>query len=277
MLPLILVRYDSQASNNQKGINKHILITFFYIKLLSIHIPFYEIANLPWFLGSKKMSTIEIDFEEARQNMIEQQIRTWDVLDQRILDVLATTPREDFVPPKYRNLAFADVEIPLEHGQVMMSPKVEGRLLQALALKTKDQVLEVGTGSGYLTACLSQLSARVLSVDIFSAFHAAAQSKLNTHRRDNNVTLRIGNAAHGWGNQCYDAIAITGSMRHSPNSWQQQLVVGGRLFVIVGQPPVMEALLITRVGAHEWTQESLFDTDIPPLIEEINPSPVFEF
>jgi protein-L-isoaspartate(D-aspartate) O-methyltransferase len=223
------------------------------------------------------MSTIKINLEEARRNMIEQQIRTWDVLDQRILDVLAMTPREDFVPRKYRNLAFTDVEIPLEYGQVMMSPKVEGRLLQALSLKTHERVLEVGTGSGYLTACLSQLCANVLSVDIFSGFSDAAQSKLTNYRRGGNVTLRVGNAAHGWGNQHYDAIAMTGSLRQAPTVWRQQLLVGGRLFVVVGQPPVMQALLITRVGAHEWTQESLFDTDLPPLIEEISPLPLFEF
>lgn len=224
-----------------------------------------------------KMSTIKIDLEQARHNMIEQQIRTWDVLDQRILDVLAITPRENFVPHRYRNLAFADVEIPLGHGQVMMSPKVEGRLLQTLSLKPTDRVLEIGTGSGYLTACLAQLSASVVSVDIIAEFSDAAQPKLNTLNLHSNVTLRTGNAAHGWGNQCYDAIAITGSLQHLHDNWRQQLVVGGRLFVIIGQPPVMEALLITRLGTHEWTRESLFDTDLPPLIEEISTRPIFEF
>lgn len=223
------------------------------------------------------MSTIEINLEKARQNMIEQQIRTWDVLDQRVLDVLAMTPRENFVPQKYRNLAFADVEIPLGYNQVMMSPKVEGRLLQALSLQTKDRVLEVGTGSSYLTACLLKLSASVLSVDIVPSFTSAAQPKLKIHCPASNITLRTGNAAHGWGNQCYDVIVITGSMQHLQDHWRQQLLVGGRLFAIIGQSPVMEALLITRLGVHEWTQESLFDTDIPPLIEETHPQPVFEF
>lgn len=223
------------------------------------------------------MSTIKINFEEARRNMIEQQIRTWDVLDQCILDVLAKTPREDFVPSQYRNLAFTDVEIPLGFNQVMMSPKVEGRLLQALSLKTTDRVLEIGTGSGYLTACLSQLSNSVLSIDIVPNFSNSAHTKLKTHCRANNITLRTGNAAYGWGNQCYDAIAITGSIKHLQDNWRQQLVVGGRLFVVIGQPPVMEAVVITRLGTHEWIQESLFDTKLPPLIEDIDPQPIFEF
>jgi protein-L-isoaspartate(D-aspartate) O-methyltransferase len=223
------------------------------------------------------MSTIEINLEEARHNMIEQQIRTWDVLDQRILDVLTMTPRENFVPREYRNLAFADVELPLGHGQIMMSPKVEGRLLQALSLKTTDRVLEVGTGSGYLTACLSQLSASVLSVDIIPDFSGTAQPKLNALNLNSNVTLRTGNAIHGWGDQCYDAIAITGSVQHLHDNWRQQLCVGGRLFVIIGKPPIMEALLITRLGTREWIQKSLFDTNLPPLMEAINPLPMFEF
>jgi protein-L-isoaspartate(D-aspartate) O-methyltransferase len=217
----------------------------------------------------------DIDLEQARFNMIEQQIRPWEVLDQRVLDIIAKTPRENFVPFSYRNLAFADVEIPLGRGQVMMSPKLEGRLLQVLALQPSDSVLEVGTGSGYLTACLAQLSDRVLSVDIFPEFVESARRKCKNHGI-NNVVLRSGDAAQGWGNGCYDAIAITGSVPVLPEHWRQQLNVGGRLFIIVGEPPIMEALLITRVGAQEWTQESLFDTELPPLLNAKKPQ-IFAF
>ena len=217
----------------------------------------------------------EIDFEKARFNMIEQQIRPWEVLDQRVLDVIASTPREDFVPPPYRNLAFADVCIPLGEGQVMMRPNVEGRLLQALALQPSDSILEVGTGSGYLTACLAKLGASVVSVDIFPAFIQAARQKLKTHGIHNAV-LYSGDAACGWGNQRYDAIAITGSLPVLPDNWRQQLHSGGRLFVIVGEPPIMEALLITRFGEREWAEESLFDTELPPLLNASKPV-VFEF
>jgi protein-L-isoaspartate(D-aspartate) O-methyltransferase len=216
-----------------------------------------------------------VDFDQARINMIEQQIRPWEVLDERVLGVLASTPREDFVPPPYRNLAFADVCIPLGHGQVMMRPNVEGRLLQALAIQPSDCILEVGTGSGYLSACLAKLGARVISVDIFPEFIQEARQKLK-RQRINNVLLHSGDAVHGWGKQRYDVIAITGSLPVLPDHWRQQLNVGGRLFVIVGEPPIMEALLITRLSEEEWTEESLFDTEIPALLNASKPA-VFEF
>lgn len=222
------------------------------------------------------MSDKITDFTQVRSNMVEQQIRPWDVLDQRVLDLLSRMPREDFVPAHYRNLAFADTEIPLGHGQVMMSPKVEGRLLQALDLKPSDRILEVGTGSGYLSACLAQLGAHVVSVDIIAEFTRAAQDKLKIHHIDN-VTLRTGNAAQGWGNQRFDAIAITGSLTRLHERWQQQLTLGGRLFVIVGKPPVMEALLITRREDQRWIQTSLFDTHLPPLLDDGAAAPAFEF
>jgi protein-L-isoaspartate(D-aspartate) O-methyltransferase len=192
-----------------------------------------------------------------------------------VLDVIAKTPRENFVPSSYRNLAFADVEIPLGYGQHMMTPKVEGRLLQVLALQPSDRALEVGTGSGYLTACLARLSDRVLSVDIVPEFTESARQKFSIHGI-NNVILRSGDAAQGWGNSRYDAIAITGSLPVLPDHWRQQLNCGGRLFVVVGEPPIMEALLITRVSEQEWTQESLFDTELPPLLNAKKPR-VFEF
>jgi protein-L-isoaspartate(D-aspartate) O-methyltransferase len=217
----------------------------------------------------------EMSFEQARFNMIEQQIRPWEVLDQRVLDVMAQTPREDFVPPPYRQLAFADVAIPLGHSQVMMIPKVEARMLQGLAVQATDRVLEVGTGSGFITACLARLGDSVVSVDIFPEFTQAARRKLQFHGISN-VILHTGDAAQGWGEQYYDIIAITGSLPVLPERWRQQLKIGGRLFVIVGESPVMEALLITRLSAHEWTTDSLFETELPPLLNITKPV-VFEF
>lgn len=207
---------------------------------------------------------IAFNFEKARHNMIEQQIRPWDVLDQRVLDTIAGVPREDFVPERFRNLAFSDVAIPLGRGEFMMKPNIEARLLQALAVQPDDHVLEVGTGSGYLTACLAQLATGVVSVDIIPEFTEAARGKLKTHGATN-VALRVGDASRGWGERCYNAIAVTGSVATVADHWRQSLSLNGRLFIVVGQPPVMEALLITRVGEREWLQESLFDTDLAPL------------
>ncbi len=215
------------------------------------------------------------NFEQARFNMIEQQIRPWEVLDQRALDTLAQMPREDFAPERYRHLAFSDVAIPIGHGEIMLKPVVEGRLLQALALQPTDHVLEVGTGSGYLTACLARLSASVVSVDLIPDFIEQARRKLKAQGLSN-VVVQVGDASRGWGAHRYDAIAVTGSVATVDPIWQQSLNPGGRLFIVVGQPPVMEALLITRVGAQEWTRESLFDTELPPL-RGAAPIKTFEF
>lgn len=204
------------------------------------------------------------DFELARHNMIEQQIRPWDVLDQGVLDTLASLPREAFAPERYRKLALSDVAIPLGHGAAMLKPTVEGRLLQALAVRPTDQALVVGTGSGYLTACLGRLAASVVSVDIAPELVEEARPKLKAHGV-NNVMLHVGDASQGWGQRRYDAIAVTGSVAHLAEAWRQSLKLGGRLFIVVGEPPVMEALLITRVGEQEWVRESLFDTALPPL------------
>lgn len=209
-----------------------------------------------------------MNYEQARFNMVEQQIRPWEVLDQQVLQVILHTPREDYVPAAYRPLAFADTNIPLGQGQVMMIPSVEGRLLQALALKKTDKVLEIGTGSGYLTACLARLAAHVDSVDIFPEFVDSAGGKLARHSIGN-ITLSSGDAAEGWnpGRQ-YDAIAITGSVPAIPESYKNALAVNGRLFVIVGDTsmPIMSAWLVTRVSDNQWVQESLFETTIPPLL-----------
>jgi protein-L-isoaspartate(D-aspartate) O-methyltransferase len=209
--------------------------------------------------------------------MIEQQIRPWDVLDQRVLDVIAATPREAFVPEKYQStLAFGDICIPLEHGQYMMSPKLEGRLLQTLDLQPTDKVLEIGTGSGYLTACLARLAAQVTSVDIYADFKYATERKL-AGQAIANVELKVDDAAQGWGAEGqFDAIAVTGSLPMLHQGFHHSLSIGGRLFVIVGQPPMMEALLITRVGAGQWSRESVFDTVIPALLNATAPA-LFRF
>jgi protein-L-isoaspartate(D-aspartate) O-methyltransferase len=207
-----------------------------------------------------------MELKAAHFNMIEQQIRPWDVLDQGVLDLIAELPREDFVPEAYRNLAYADTAIPLGHGQVMMHPKIEARLLQALDLHATDSVLEVGTGSGYLTALLARATHHVYSVDIIPQFKLQAAEKLAVHGIDN-VTLEIGDAARGWPRYgLYDVIAITGSLPELPASFLQSMNRGGRLFSVVGTAPVMEAVLVRRVGESEWSRESLFETDLPRLI-----------
>ncbi|MDX1605952.1 MAG: protein-L-isoaspartate O-methyltransferase [Candidatus Competibacterales bacterium] len=216
-----------------------------------------------------------IDFEQARFNMIEQQIRPWDVLDQRVLDTLAGVPREDFVPERYRRLAFADVRIPLGHGQVMMNPNVEGRLLQALTIRPTDSILEVGTGSGFLTACLARLGHEVDSVEIRPEFTERARTLLQRHGITS-AHLYTDDAARDWGGRLYDVIALTGALPELPDSWRRRLTVGGRLFAVVGEPPIMEARLVLRVGQQEWEQESLFETELPYLLNCERPAH-FEF
>lgn len=215
------------------------------------------------------------EIEQARFNMIEQQVRPWEVLDQRVLDTMQNVPREDFVPAQYRSLAFADTNIPLGHGQVMMAPNVEGRLLQALAIQPDDTVLEIGTGSAYLTACLARLGRHVTSIDIEPEFTAQAEAKLAA-QAVSNVTLQTLDAAAGLeGDQRYDVIAVTGSLPLLQQQFHDNLNTGGRLFVISGQLPIMEALLITRIDAANWTRESLFETSIPPLLHAPEPQSFF--
>lgn len=214
-----------------------------------------------------------MNYEQARFNMVEQQIRTWEVLDQRILDVILRTPRETFVPAEHRALAFTDTSIPLGHGQVMMRPNLEGRLLQTLEVKNSDIALEIGTGSGYLTACLARLAKHVYSVDIFADFIEKARINLAA-QEIGNVTLTQGDASASWGDRPeYDVIAITGALPVMPDGYKRMLAPNGRLFVILGDEtvPVMEAWLVTRVGEQHWTTESLFETSIPPLINAVAP------
>jgi len=213
----------------------------------------------------------EINFEQARFNMIEQQIRPWEVLDQRVLDLLSVVPREDFVPPQYRNLALVDMNLPLGHDQIMMSPKLEARVLQSLDIKPFETVLEIGTGSGYLTALLAKLAKQVYSIEIIPEFIKSAQVKLADHGITN-VSLEEGDAAQGWPLDApYDVIVITGSLPLLPEAFKQALNIGGRLFAIIGDSPSMEAVLITRVGEHQWTEEGLFETDLPALQNCIQP------
>ncbi|MDX1455694.1 MAG: protein-L-isoaspartate O-methyltransferase [Gammaproteobacteria bacterium] len=216
-----------------------------------------------------------IDFEQAREYMVERQVRTWEVLDQRVLDVMRAMPREAFVPADFRNLAYADANISLApfraEGEEMMQPKVEGRLLQALDIGDGDNILEIGTGSGYLTALLARLGNKVTSVDINEALTAQAGDTLQAQGIDN-ITLESRDAAtlDGIGKQ-YDCVAVTGSMPRLHDSFRQALKVGGRLFVIIGSGPMMEAQLHTRVTQDFWQVDSLFDTRIAPLKNAWNP------
>jgi protein-L-isoaspartate(D-aspartate) O-methyltransferase len=217
-----------------------------------------------------------VNLEQARFNMIEQQIRTWDVLDDRVLNVLSSIPRENFVPANRRDLAFTDISIPLAHNQVMMPPKLEGKLLQALTIKPDDRILEIGTGSGYVTACLAGLGQDVVSIELYEDFIDQARSKLDQHDIGN-VTLKQGDAGSGWEQDSgFDAIAVTGSLPLLHEGYHRLLNPGGRLFVIVGKPPIMQALLITRVGEQEWIRESMFETMLPALVNAPGPE-VFRF
>lgn len=205
------------------------------------------------------------DREQARFNMIEQQIRTWEVLDAKVLDLLKEVPREDFVPPQYAGLAFADIEIPIGEGQTMLSPKVEGRILQALEIKKTDKVLEIGTGSGYLTALLAKSAKEVVSVELIPALSAIARERLNK-LNIGNVTLEVGNAADGWPAQApYDVIVFTGSLPVSPENVKRNLTIGGRMFVVTGDAPAMQATMIRRVSADSFKHDVIFETCLPPL------------
>jgi len=206
-----------------------------------------------------------MNLELARFNMVEQQIRTWEVLDQRVLDLLHRVRREDYVPQQYRALAFADMEIPLGHGETMLAPKMEARILQELALKPGDKILEVGTGSGYMTALLASLGSHVYSVDIIAEFTQSARAKLAAHGIAN-VTPEAGDAARGWNRHGpYDAITLTGSVPVLPDAFLKDLLPGGRLIAVVGEPPVMEARLITCVAHGAYNTTRLFETCIAPL------------
>ena len=217
-----------------------------------------------------------MNFEQARTNMVEQQIRTWEVLDQAVLDLLYVVPREDFVPGACRTLAFADMELPIGEGEKMMAPKIEARIVQALAPHKTERVLEVGTGSGYLTALLAHRAAHVHSVEIRPALAAFGRDNLARHGADN-VTLETGDAARGWPTRApYDVIVLTGSTPVLPKALLEQLAPGGRLFAVVGEDPVMVARLTTCSAPGAFRSVELFDTLLAPLANAEQP-PRFRF
>lgn len=212
-----------------------------------------------------------MNLEQARFNMVEQQIRTWEVLDQAILDLLFVVKREEYVPAAHRALAFADLEIPLGEGQKMWPPKLEARVLQELKLSPQDKVLEVGTGCGYLTALLAAKAREVISVEILPTLAQQAQSKLAQHRV-NNLKLIEADAARGWATEApYDAIVLTGSTPLLPDDLLSQLKVGGRLFAVVGDAPAMSGRLIMHSKSKHYQQQDLFETVIDPLINAVQP------
>jgi len=207
------------------------------------------------------MNTVSV----AKFNMIEQQLRPWEVLDRNVLSVIGQLDREDFVPEIYKGLAYADCQIPLTNAATMFPPIVEGRMLQALLIDTDDHILEIGTGSGYITACLATLGKRVLSLDIDTTSQQTAAAILQS-KSLNNVEFEIKNAFECNYIKAFNVIAVTGSVKSIPENLKKALIVGGRLFVIVGESPAMQALLITRASTNEWITESLFETDLPALM-----------
>lgn len=215
--------------------------------------------------------------EAAREQMVNQQVRAWDVLDPRALDALRRLPREQFVPQAYREMAFADAQIPLPHREHMLAPKVAGRILQALDLHAAENVLEIGTGSGYLTAALAMQAARVRSIDRHGDFISAARARIAALGLGA-VELQEGDAlvAASLGSGSYDAIVMTASLPVYDDRFEQRLAVGGRLFVVVGNAPLMEARLVRRVSATEFTQQVLFETVFTPLVGATTPS-LFRF
>lgn len=213
-----------------------------------------------------------MNFEMARTQMLGQQVRAWDVLDDRVLNVLRETPREVFVPEADRDLAFADTEIPLGHGQLMLSPKIEGRLLQSLKVEPVDDVLEIGTGSGYTTACLARLGHHVTSVDIFPDFVAGARSKLSG-LDIRNVELVTADAFTLSYPGRFDVIAVTGSVPVLDRHFIDMLKPHGRLFIVVGRAPVMEACLVTLQPGGNTVRRDLFETFLTPLVNAEQPEP----
>ena len=206
-----------------------------------------------------------MNLERARFNMVEQQIRPWEVLDRTVLELMERAPRDAFVPEEYRRLAYADIAVPIGDGEVMLSPRVEGRLLQALAIGPEERVLEVGTGSGFLTYLLAQRAAHVTSIELKPALAERARANLSAHGVGN-ATVEVGDGRRGLERGApYGAIALGGSLPAREPALEEQLAVGGRLFVVVGTAPAMEATLVRRTGVLEWIREGLFETVLPAL------------
>jgi protein-L-isoaspartate(D-aspartate) O-methyltransferase len=206
-----------------------------------------------------------MDLEQARFNMVEQQIRPWRVHDQDILDLPYMVPREEFVPPALRELAFADMEIPIGEGETMWAPKIEAHSMQALEVRKADRVLEVGTGSGYLTALLAHRAAQVVSIELRPALAAFGRANLERYGVEN-VTLEIGDAARGWPSRApYDVIVLTGSVPMLPKGILEQLSPGGRLFAVIGEEPIMKATLVRCLAPGSCRSTELFETILAPL------------
>ena len=205
-----------------------------------------------------------MDFEQARFNMVEQQIRTWEVLDPTVLDLLFTVRREEFVPSRHRSLAFADLEIPLGRGESMWPPKLEARAVQEVGIRQGETVLEIGTGSGYLTALLASLAARVTSVEIDAGFSRCGAGKLRRAGIDN-VELVVGDGARGFGGETYDVVVLTGSTPMLHDAFFRQLKPGGRVFAILGDAPAMTAKLYRWTAPGACAVTSLFETVVKPL------------
>ena len=220
-----------------------------------------------------------MDLQLARSNMIEQQVRPWDVLDQHVLDVLAEVPREGFLDPQYKGVAYSDFQLPIGHGQFMLKPTLDGRLLQALLLQPTDSMLEIGTGSGYLSACAAKLCAHVDSIEIIPSLAESADQRLSD-MGISNVTVLAQDASTVWdAKDGYDAIAFSGSVPAVPDYYLNKLKIGGRMFVLLGESsvPTMEAKVVTRIGENEWSSESLFEASVGPLLNFDSDSPDFEF
>jgi protein-L-isoaspartate(D-aspartate) O-methyltransferase len=203
-----------------------------------------------------------MNIEQARFNMIEQQIRPWNVLDQDVLDLLHVVKREQFVPAAYQNLAFADVEIPLPGGEAMLAPKFEARILQEVGVRKHETVLEIGTGSGYMAALLAHRAAKVTTVEINPETAELAKKNL-ANAGIHNVTVETGNGAEGWAKGApYDVIVISGALEVLPEAFLKQVKVGGRIAAIIGQAPVMEASIITRTGDNTYSTIKVFETNV---------------
>ncbi|MFA9461839.1 protein-L-isoaspartate O-methyltransferase family protein [Thiohalorhabdus methylotrophus] len=219
-----------------------------------------------------------MDFDKARHNMIESQVRTWEVLDDRILTTLDRIPRHEFVPEESREWAYIDYQIPLGIGEYMLSPLVEARLLQELRLNAGDKVLEVGTGSGYVTALLAELAGEVWSVEVTPGFKVEAEQRLASREYDN-VHVEVGDGSKGWERQApYDAVLVTGAMPYLPDDIKEQLNIGGRLVCILdSDPPVQEAYRITRLGADAFREDSLFELEGIPHLRGVEKKKEFVF
>jgi protein-L-isoaspartate(D-aspartate) O-methyltransferase len=216
-----------------------------------------------------------IDVRTSRRQMVEQQVRAWSVLDLKVLEVMDHVAREQFVPAAFRDVAYADMRVPLGHGQSMLAPKVEGRILQALEVQPQDRVLEVGTGSGYFAACLAQLGGSVRSIEIVQELADTARANLERYGA-RSVTVECADAMTLDQEAAYDVVAVTGSLPIYDTRFERALAEGGRLFVTVGAGLVMDARKVTRTGRADWRVESLFETRIEPLVNAPRP-PAFVF